>query len=375
MFIHGLGKSLRGNQTKVNHYPLILLIVLSLILFLAGCHLPASPTPGVALIHPADGYFLPFAPYTLDAEAIGGQFAALNFTVNDLTVASVPVDPASPGVMAHYVWTPPATGEYYLEVDGIGGPGGANRYLSHRAHVCVTRTVTTAMRGYTGTGCDPMPPTPAFTTVHGWPDPVYYDAPAGSLDCPGDITISAELNDIAHIDHVMVHFDFFTGSDTAPFGSWQDEIGWKADNIYANDYILSSLTDVDFSALHGGDGSVSFYVYAFDIGSVRVARSDPITLQLRHCIAATATPAPTLLPTMASTISPTSTPVPTPTRTLPPLKCEQFNNIPNQCKLLICFYWPNGICSSSPPPCSLYTDSKSCKAASCEWDDKLNSCN
>jgi hypothetical protein len=229
-----------------------------------------------------------------------------------------------------------------------------------------------------------MLPTLGFTSLHGWPDPVYYDAPAGTAACPGDITIAAELNDIAHIAHVNIHFDFFAGSDTTPFGGWQGEIPFKAERTYAADYVLSSFTDVDFSALHGGDGSVSFYAFAFDIGSARVALTRPVALRLRHCIAATATLLPTLALTSTSTFTftPTRTPRPTvllPTHTPlppPPLTCSDFNNVPDKCKLSGCYYWTDGTCSASPQPtappsCSNFGDQKSCEAAGyCKWDGK-----
>jgi hypothetical protein len=211
---------------------------------------------------------------------------------------------------------------------------------------------------------------------------VYYDAPVGSSTCPGDLTISAELNDIEHIAQVKIHFDFFAGSDTTPFASWEAEIPWKADRIYADDYVLGSIPDVDFSALHGGDGSVSFFAFAFDIGSVRVALSSPVTVQLRHCAAGTPSPLPTMGLTSTSTSTSTRTPRPParlPTNTLlppPPLSCSDFTNIPDKCKLSGCYYWSDGTCSSSqqptvPPLCSSYTDQKTCVAAGyCKWDGK-----
>jgi hypothetical protein len=379
-------------QTIVRRHPSLLFLVLLTGMLPAGCSPTATLTPGVALIHPADGMFLPLAPYTMDAESIGVGFSHINFIVNGVTVDSEPVDTAAAGAFAHYTWTPPATGEYYLDVDGIGGPGGANRYVDrHLTHVCVTRSVTRATPGYTGTGCDPMLPTLGFTSLHGWPDPVYYDAPAGSTACPGDITIAAELNDIAHIADVNIHFDFYAGSSTTPFGGWQGELPFKAERTYADDYVLASFTDVDFSALHGGDGSVSFYAFAFDIGSARVALTRPIALRLRHCVAGTPTLSPTLLPTLGLTSTSTSTSTLTrtarptvrpPTKTPlppPPLTCSDFNKVPDKCKLSGCYYWSDGTCSSSPqptvpPPCISYGDQKSCEAAgSCKWDGK--SCN
>jgi hypothetical protein len=382
MFKQRLGIDTRGTQKKARAFSFIFLIIFSIGALLAGCSLPSEPTPGVALFHPADGVFLPFAAYTLDAEAIGGQFVSLNFIANDVTVGTVLVDPASAGVIAHYTRTPSVPGEYYLAVDGIGGPGGANRYLSQRRHVCVTRSVTAVTPGYTGSGCDPMPPTPGFTRLLAAPDPVYYDAPVGSPTCPGDLTVAVDLNDIAYIMQVEIHFDFFNGSATSPFASWETVIPYKADRTYADDYVLASFTSVDFSSLHGGDGHLSFYAFAFDFGSVRVALSDHQTVQLRHCVAGTPTAEPTMGVTLKSIFTTTRTPrppAPLPTYTLtspPPLSCADFTNIQDKCELSGCYYWSDGTCSSNPQPtvspaCSSYRDKKSCQAVGyCKWDGK-----
>jgi hypothetical protein len=118
-----------------------LLLVLLILALMTACGPQeiAQAGPAVWLDRPLNGSQHPLAPLTVQAHARpepGGQILEVQLWVNGVLVQGVAnSDPARPLVNVEQTWTPPANGEYLLEVRAVNAAGTGSLSASARIRI------------------------------------------------------------------------------------------------------------------------------------------------------------------------------------------------------------------------------------------------
>jgi hypothetical protein len=120
---------------------LLSLLPLLMVIILAACSLPTSPTLSLSarawVDQPVTNALLPLAPFTIRVHASrpGGGIVKMSILVNSVEVGFGATDPAAAIVTVDSDWTPAAPGVYTIQAVAMGADG---QTPSDVARVCVT---------------------------------------------------------------------------------------------------------------------------------------------------------------------------------------------------------------------------------------------
>jgi hypothetical protein len=160
--------------------PQILLLVLLILALMTACGPQeiAQAGPAVWLDRPLNGSQHPLAPLTVQAHARpepGGQILEVQLWVNGvLAQRAANSDPARPLVNLEQTWTPPANGEYLLEVRAVNAAGASGTPAWARIRIGGAMPSPTEAE-------PPLADTPTATLTLTPPPPASTDTPTPTL--------------------------------------------------------------------------------------------------------------------------------------------------------------------------------------------------